>query len=231
MIFLSLQGCIHGVFAKPPPNPQPFSRPPRPPKVAKNQFLDNNTSPRIHIKKGKTMSKPGFTPPYNVEEIKKEAAQSISDGAVTEDYPLDIDNACEMLNEALATEILCVLRYRHHQIIAKSIDFPQVAAEFKEHAEDEERHMLMIAERIKQLGGNPDFNPATIAARTATEYGKGETLVEMIKEDLIAERIVISIYRKLIAWFDKDYTTRRMLEEILEDEEEHADDLSDLLAK
>jgi bacterioferritin len=170
--------------------------------------------------------------PYNVEEIKREAQQSIHDGAVTEDYPLDTKQACEYLNEALATEILCVLRYRHHQIMATSIDFPQVAAEFKEHAEEEEEHMLMIAERIKQLGGNPDFNPATIAARTATDYGTGTTLEAMIKEDLIAERIVISIYRKLIEWFGTgDPTTRRMLEHILEEEEEHADELADLLAK
>jgi bacterioferritin len=170
--------------------------------------------------------------PYNVEEIKKEARQSLEEGAVTKDYSLDIEQACLLLNEALATEILCVLRYRHHQIIAKSIDFPQVAAEFKEHAEEEERHMLMIAERINQLGGNPDFNPATILERAATDYGKGTTLVEMITEDLIAERVVISVYRKLIEWFgDADSTTRRMLEEILEDEEDHADELADLLAK
>jgi bacterioferritin len=169
--------------------------------------------------------------PYDIAEIKREAQKSLEDGAVTEDYPLNREQACQYLNEALATEILCVLRYRHHQIIAKSIDFPQVAAEFKEHAEEEEEHMLMIAERIKQLGGDPDFNPATIAARTATEYGTGETLVEMIKEDLIAERIVISVYRSLITWFGaEDPTTRRMLEQILEDEENHADELSDLLA-
>lgn len=170
--------------------------------------------------------------PYDVEEIKKEASQSLEDGAMTKDYSLDITQACVMLNEALATEIMCVLRYRHHQIIAKGIDFPQVAAEFKEHAEDEERHMLMIAERIQQLGGNPDFNPATITSRTATDYGKSDDLAEMIKEDLIAERIAISVYRKMIEWFgNQDSTTRRMLESILEDEEDHADDLADLLAK
>jgi bacterioferritin len=106
------------------------------------------------------------TAPFDIEEIKKQASESLERGAVTKDYPLDLNQACELLNSALATEIMCVLRYRHHQIIAKSIDFPQVAAEFKEHAEDEERHMLMIAERINQLGGNPDFNPATINART-----------------------------------------------------------------
>lgn len=169
-------------------------------------------------------------PVINLNEIKNLAKQSISDGSVTEDYQLDIVQACDLLNSALATEIMCVLRYRHHQIIAKGIDKPQVAAEFAEHAVDEERHMMMIAERISQLGGNPDFNPATVATRTATEYGTGEDIRELIKEDLIAERIAIMVYRKLIDWFGaKDSTTRRMLEEILQDEEEHADDLSDLL--
>lgn len=168
--------------------------------------------------------------PYNIEKIRSEAKQSIDEGAVTKDYSLDVEQACQLLNEALATEILCVLRYRHHEIIAKSIDYPQVAAEFKEHAEEEEHHMLMIATRINQLGGNPDFNPETISKRSATEYGKGTTLKEMIKEDLIAERIAISVYRKLIDWFgEADPTTRRMLEEILEDEENHADELASLL--
>ncbi|MDP3704581.1 MAG: ferritin-like domain-containing protein [Legionellaceae bacterium] len=167
---------------------------------------------------------------YNLDKIKKLAKQSISNGSVTQDYGLDIEEACGYLNEALATEIMCVLRYRHHQIIAKGIDGPQVAAEFLEHALDEERHMMLIAERINQLGGNPDFNPATVDERTATEYGKGRDLLKLIEEDLIAERIAIMTYRKLIDWFGtKDSTTRRMLEEILKDEEDHADDLSDLL--
>lgn len=169
--------------------------------------------------------------PYDIKKIRMEAKQSIESGAVTKDYPLDVVKACQLLNEALATEILCVLRYRHHEIIAKSIDFPQVAAEFKEHAEQEEQHMLMVATRINQLGGNPDFNPETITKRSATEYGKGTSLEEMIEEDLIAERIAISVYRKLIDWFgDSDPTTRRMLEEILEDEENHADELASLLS-
>lgn len=167
---------------------------------------------------------------YDVEKIREQAKQSIDEGAVTKDYPLDIEQACQLLNEALATEILCVLRYRHHEIIAKGINSIQVADEFKEHAEEEERHMLMIAERIDQLGGNPDFNPATILTRSATEYGTSTSLEGMIKEDLIAERIVISVYRKMITWFgEADPTTRRMLEDILEDEEEHADDLAALL--
>jgi bacterioferritin len=167
---------------------------------------------------------------YNLTEIQQQARESLNEGAVTKDYPLDREKACELLNSALATEIMCVLRYRHHEIIAKGINHPQVEAEFAENADEEQQHMMMIAERINQLGGNPDFNPASVAARTATEYGQGTTLEALIKEDLIAERIAISVYRKMIAWFgDKDPTTRRMLETILEQEEEHADELADLL--
>ncbi len=169
-------------------------------------------------------------PLFDLDKIKKQAKQSLKDGSVTQDYPLDIEEACQHLNEALATEIMCVLRYRHHQIIAKGIDKPQVSAEFEEHAMDEERHMMMLAERINQLGGDPDFNPATVNKRTATEYSNGRQLLQLIEENLVAERIAIMVYRKLIEWFgNADPTTRRMLEEILQDEEEHADDLSDLL--
>jgi bacterioferritin len=170
--------------------------------------------------------------PYSLDEIRAKAKKSIERGAVTQDYSLDLEQAYTLLNAALATEIMCVMRYRHHQIIAKGIDRPQVAAEFKEHADDEERHMMMIAERINQLGGNPDFNPGTVAQRTATEYGTGKDLLKLIEEDLIAERIAIMVYRELIDWFGtSDPTTRRMLEKILKDEEDHADDLSDLLPK
>lgn len=167
----------------------------------------------------------------DLNKVREQAKKSLDSGAVTQDYPLDVEKACELLNNALATEILCVLRYRHHQIIAKGMDRIQVSQEFQEHADEEQMHMLMIAERISQLGGNPDFNPATIMQRTATEYGVGTTLADMIKEDLIAERVAIMVYRKMIDWFGKDDpTTRRMLEVILQDEEEHADDLADLLA-
>lgn len=170
--------------------------------------------------------------PYTLSEIRKLAKQSIEDGAVTKDYPLDLQEAYKLLNAALATEIMCVMRYRHHQIIAKGIDRPQVAAEFKEHGDDEERHMMLIAERINQLGGNPDFNPGTVVQRTATEYGAGDTLLKLVEEDLVAERIAIMVYRELINWFGAaDPTTRRMLEKILKDEENHADDLADLLTE
>ena len=171
---------------------------------------------------------------YNVNEIRKNANASIDCGAVTETYALDLKQTYQLLNEALAGEAMCVLRYKHHQIIAKGIDFPQVAAEFKEHAETEEVHLMMIAERIDQLGGDPDFSPKSILTRSPTEYGSpaGASLETLIREDLVAERVVIDIYKKMINYFgDKDPTTRRMFESILEDEEEHASDLADLLAK
>jgi bacterioferritin len=168
---------------------------------------------------------------YDVEQVRREAKESMLKGAVTADYPLDLERAYQLMNEALAAEILCVLRYRHHQIVAKGIDFPQVAAQFAEHADDEQRHMMAIAERIDELGGDPDFNPSTVTARASTEYGTSDVLSRMIEEDLVAERVVIEIYRRLVRWFgNDDPTSRRMFEKILEDEEEHANDLSDLLA-
>ena len=168
---------------------------------------------------------------YNVQDIRNQARHSITEGAVTENYPLDVHEACRVLNEALASEILCVLRYRHHQVIAKGINFIEVAAEFREHAENEELHMMMIAERIDQLGGNPNFNPEGLTERSATEYGESSRdLISLIQDDLIAERVVIDVYRRVIEWFGtKDPTSRRLLESILADEEEHANDLADLL--
>lgn len=167
----------------------------------------------------------------DIEEVKKAAKEAIEKGALTKDYSLNVDEACRLLNTALATEIMCVLRYRHHQIVAKGIDRIQIAAEFKEHGDDEEKHMYMLAERINQLGGNPDFSPHSVCTQTATEYGTSTDLKTMIKEDLIAERTVITLYRQLINWFGmKDSTTRQMLESILKDEEDHANDLADLLA-
>ncbi|MCM2354602.1 MAG: bacterioferritin [Pseudobdellovibrio sp.] len=167
---------------------------------------------------------------FNLEEIRRHAMTSMNQGAVTGDYPLDIEKACQLLNEALATEILCVLRYRHHAVIAKGINAPYVAEEFKEHAANEDEHVWALAVRIDQLGGNPDFNPETIKTRTATEYGAATDLTDMIREDLVAERTVIEVYRQMIAWFGhNDPTTRRLLEKILADEEEHANELADLL--
>lgn len=171
---------------------------------------------------------------YDVNQIRADAKREIEEGPVTPDYKLDLNQAYQLMNEALASEILCVLRYKHHQIIAKGIDFPQVSAEFAEHAADEEKHMIMIAERIDQLGGDPDFNPGTVTTRSSTEYGSqgpSVPLDQLIKEDLVAERIAIEVYRKLIEFFGEgDPTSRRIFERILEDEEEHANDLADLLA-
>jgi bacterioferritin len=168
---------------------------------------------------------------YDVNQVRREARQSIEQGAVTKDYPLDLRRTHDLLNEALAAEILCVLRYRHHEVVAKGIDSPQVAAEFAEHAMTEQRHMMELAQRIDQLGGNPDFDPATVGTRSATEYGRATTLKGMIEEDLVAERVVIEIYRRLARWFgNADPTTRRLMESILADEEDHANDLANLLA-
>ncbi|MGD0674023.1 MAG: ferritin-like domain-containing protein [Polyangiaceae bacterium] len=168
---------------------------------------------------------------FDVDRVRREAKESMLKGAVTQDYPLDLERTHQLLNQALGSEILCVLRYRHHQVIAKGINFPQVAAQFAEHAEDEHRHMMAIAERVDQLGGDPDFAPATVSTRASTEFGGSNVLSEMIKEDLVAERVVIEIYRKIIQWFGHDDpTSRRLFEKILADEEDHANDLSDLLA-
>jgi bacterioferritin len=168
---------------------------------------------------------------FDLDQVRREAKQSVLNGAVTADYPLDLPRTYELLNQALASEILCVLRYRHHQIIAKGIDYPQVAAAFEEHAKDEFEHMMLIAERIDQLGGDPDFNPATVVSRSASEYGRSDVLAKMVEEDLVAERVVIEVYRQIIRWFgDGDPTSRTMFEKILADEEDHANDLSDLLS-
>jgi bacterioferritin len=167
---------------------------------------------------------------YDVERVRREARNSVERGPVTEDYSLSVERACELLNDDLAAEILCVLRYRHHQIVAKGIDFPQVAAQFGEHAASEERHAMMIAQRIDQLGGDPGMDPTAVAGKAATEYGSATDLDGMIRDDLVAERVVIEIYRRQIEWFgEADPTTRRMLEGILEDEEEHSSELADLL--
>ncbi len=166
----------------------------------------------------------------DVEEIRRRAAQKIEDGAVTDEYKLDKDKTVEILNEALATEIVCVLRYMHHYFMATGVHGKAVSDEFKEHADEEREHADMIAERIQQLGGKPDYNPRTLLERSVSHYVEGETLADMIKEDLIAERVVIDVYQRMIEYFgEKDPTTRRMIEHIKAEEEEHASDLSDLM--
>lgn len=166
----------------------------------------------------------------DVEEIRQRASRKIEEGAVTESYKGDVHRTVAILNEALATEIVCVLRYLHHYFMATGVHGRSVAAEFKEHADAEREHADRIGERIQQLGGKPDFNPKGLLERSASQYIEGETLADMIREDLIAERMVIEVYQEMIRYFrDNDPTTRHMLEEILEDEEEHASDLVDLL--
>ena len=166
----------------------------------------------------------------DVEEIRRRAMQKIDEGAVTSTYGLDKDKVIDILNEALATEIVCVLRYMHHYFMATGVHGAAARDEFKEHADAEREHADDIAERIQQLGGKPDFNPRSLLERSVSQYVEGESLADMIREDLIAERIVIDVYREMIKYFgDKDPTTRLMIEHILADEEEHASDLSDLL--
>jgi len=166
----------------------------------------------------------------DIEEIRHRAMQKIQDGAVTENYGLDLDRVISVLNEALATEIVCVLRYTHHYFMATGVHGRAVASEFKEHADEEREHADMIGERIQQLGGSPDFNPGTLLQRSVAQYVEGETLGDMIREDLVAERTVIEVYQRMIEFFGaKDPTTRRMLEHIKSQEEEHASDLSDML--
>lgn len=166
----------------------------------------------------------------DIKTIRDRARQEIESGAVTQDYSLDRDQVVKVLNEALATEIVCVLRYRFHYYMATGIHKEGAAAEFLEHSNEEQQHADRIAERIKQLGGKPELNPAVIAQTSHSEYIEGTSLEDMLREDLVAERIAIQTYREMINFFgEKDPTSRRMMEEILAVEEEHADDIADLL--
>ncbi len=167
----------------------------------------------------------------DVEELRRRARQHIQEGAVTAGYGADRDKVISVLNEALATEIVCVLRYKRHYFMATGIHANAVAQEFQEHAAEEQGHADRIAGRITQLGGEPNFNPDGLSSRSHSEYVEGESLVDMIREDLVAERVAIESYSEIVRFLgDRDVTTRRMMEEILEVEEEHADDLRDLLA-
>ena len=166
----------------------------------------------------------------DVATLRARARRHIEEGAVTPGYTADRAEVVKLLNEALATEIVCTLRYRRHYFMARGIHAATVAAEFREHADEELRHADQIAERIVQLGGEPDFSPMTLLARSHAEYVEGKTLLDMIKENLVAERIAIDSYREMVAYLaNDDPTTRRMLEGILAMEEEHADDLVTLL--
>ena len=166
----------------------------------------------------------------DIQTLRKRAREHIAQGAVTPGYHADRDVVLRLLNEALATEIICVLRYKRHYFMAQGIHAEGVAAEFLEHATDEQQHADQIAARITQLGGEPDFSPEGLTTRSHAEYVEGDTLEDMIKEDLVAERIAIDSYREIIAYLgDNDSTSRRLMEEILAKEEEHADDLANLL--
>ncbi len=168
----------------------------------------------------------------DIKTLRERARKHIENGAVTEGYTADRETVVKLLNEALATEIVCVLRYKRHYFMASGIHAEGVAAEFLEHANDEQGHADQIAQRIVQLKGEPNFNPEGLLMRSHAEYVEGATLTEMIQEDLVAERIAIDSYREMITYFGSDDpTSRRMLEGILAVEEEHADDLVSLLEK
>jgi bacterioferritin len=168
----------------------------------------------------------------DIKTLRERARRHIERGAVTEGYTADRETVVKLLNEALATEIVCVLRYKRHYFMATGIHADSVAAEFLEHATDEQGHADQIAARIVQLGGAPNFNPEGLLMRSHAEYVEGESLTEMIKEDLVAERIAIDSYRDLINYFgNDDPTSRRLMESILAVEEEHADDLVSLLGE
>lgn len=168
----------------------------------------------------------------DVTRIRDEAYRKINAGPVTETYGADRDRVIAVLNDVVATEVVCWMRYTRHAISATGIDRAQVSAEFTEHANEEWKHALRAAERISQLGGEPDFDPATVMQRAHTDYTTpaSDDLVQMMKDNLAAERIVISTYQEIIRWLgERDPTTRRVMESILEEEEDHADDLMDLL--
>jgi len=166
----------------------------------------------------------------DIKTLRERARQHIENGAVTEGYTADRETVVKLLNEALATELVCVLRYKRHYFMASGINAESVAAEFLQHANEEQGHADQIAQRIVQLKGAPNFNPEGLLTRSHAEYVEGDTLIDMIKEDLVAERIAIDSYRDMVIYFgNDDPTSRRMLEGILAVEEEHANDLVSLL--
>ncbi|MET8681625.1 ferritin-like domain-containing protein [Streptomyces sp. NPDC004647] len=168
----------------------------------------------------------------DIETIRSRARLEIDKGPVTDAYGADLDRVILVLNEALATEIVCTLRYKRHYFTATGLYSEPVAAEFLEHAQQEEAHADKLAQRIVQLGGEPDFNPDTLTRRAHAEYGASPDLIEMIKEDLVAERVAIAAYTEIAQWIGNgDPTTRRIFEELLAQEEEHADDMRALLER
>jgi len=168
----------------------------------------------------------------DIQEIRKRARQHMEKGAVTDGYKCDLQTVLRVLNEALATELVCVLRYKRHQFMAHGLNATAVADEFAEHAAEEQGHADQIAGRITQLGGEPNFSPEGMLTRSHSEYVEGETLIDMIKEDLVAERIAVESYSEIIRFLgDGDSTSRRLMEEILAKEEEHAEDMRTLIER
>ena len=166
----------------------------------------------------------------DVKILRDKARENIDKGPITDAYGADLDRVIFVLNQSLATELVCVLRYKRHYFTAQGLNAQAAADEFMQHAGEESGHADMIAARIQQLGGKPDFNPDTLSKRSHSEYDASDDLEDMIREDLVAERVAISSYTEIIAWLgDGDPTTRRLLEQILAVEEEHADDMLDLL--
>ena len=182
------------------------------------------------MKQSKVISAGNAAGLSDIQTLRKRARQHIEEGAVTKGYAADRDEVLRLLNEALATELVCVLRYKRHYFMAKGIHSDPVKAEFLAHAGEEMMHADLIAKRIVELGGEPNFSPDGLSMRSHAEYAEGDTLNSMIKENLVAERIAIESYREMIAYLaDHDPTTQRMLKEILATEEEHAEDLVSLL--
>ena len=168
----------------------------------------------------------------DIEEIRRRAMEKMDDGAVTASYRADPLKVIEVLNEVLATETVCTLRYRSHYFMAKGVHAPGIEDEFLEHANDEQGHADRVARRITELGGTPNLNPDGLATRSHVQYGSGDTLDQMIREDLIAERIAVATYSEIIRWIgNDDPTTRRMMEDLLATEEQHADDMAKLLGR
>lgn len=160
------------------------------------------------------------------------AKRDLDDGAVTPSYGPWREPILKLLNESLATELVCILRYKRHHFTAKGLSSPAIAAEFMVHAQEETAHADRIAERIVQLGGEPDFSPSTLLERSHADYDESSELMAMVRANLLAERVAVEAYRQMIVLIgEKDPTTRRMLEDILADEEEHADEMADLLEK
>ncbi|MFC6238894.1 ferritin-like domain-containing protein [Longivirga aurantiaca] len=166
----------------------------------------------------------------DVEALRTQARENLDRGAVSAAYGADLERVVQMLQTALATELVCVLRYRQHHYAATGMDAEPIAAEFLAHSEEELGHAGLIAARISQLGSNPDFSPSTLEGRAHSEYVEADSLRAMVTENLVAERVAVAAYTDIIEWLgSSDPTTRRMLEQILAVEEEHADDLASML--